>query len=79
MANNTTNTLNILILPMCGTSPVYKMDAVSRCCSPILIIPGFMSSALEVVESDFTPRWKGERLWLKGKRSNFEEDHWILI
>lgn len=31
---------------------------------PILIVPGFMSSGLEIKESSVTPGWKGERLWL---------------
>ena len=31
---------------------------------PILIIPGFMSSGLEVKESKIKPEWNGERLWL---------------
>ncbi len=31
---------------------------------PILIIPGFMSSGLEIQESSIRPSWKGERVWL---------------
>lgn len=31
---------------------------------PILIIPGFMSSGLEIQESTLRPGWKGRRLWL---------------
>ena len=39
---------------------------------PILIIPGFMSSGLKVVESEFKPEWVGERLWLNLKALGFE-------
>ena len=31
---------------------------------PILIIPGFMSSGLEIKESKLNPGWEGKRLWL---------------
>mmetsp|Transcript_10073 Transcript_10073/g.21646 ORF Transcript_10073/g.21646 Transcript_10073/m.21646 type:complete len:716 (+) Transcript_10073:79-2226(+) len=31
---------------------------------PILIIPGFMSSGLEVKDSNIRPEWNGERIWL---------------
>jgi hypothetical protein len=31
---------------------------------PILIIPGFMSSGLEIQESALKPNWKGQRLWI---------------
>ena len=39
---------------------------------PILIIPGFMSSGLKVVESELKPEWVGERLWLNLKALGFE-------
>ena len=31
---------------------------------PILIIPGFMSSGLEIQESVLKPNWKGQRIWI---------------
>ena len=31
---------------------------------PILIIPGFMSSGLEVKESEDSPNWVGKRVWI---------------
>ncbi|KAJ3338609.1 hypothetical protein HDU93_009316 [Gonapodya sp. JEL0774] len=31
---------------------------------PILIMPGFMSSGLEVKESEVRPSWEGSRIWL---------------
>ena len=31
---------------------------------PILIIPGFMSSGLEIKESKLRPSWEGKRIWL---------------
>ena len=31
---------------------------------PVLIIPGFMSSGLEIVESTLKPSWKSQRIWL---------------
>ena len=31
---------------------------------PILIIPGFMSSGLEIQKSTIKPSWEGERIWL---------------
>ena len=31
---------------------------------PILIIPGFMSSGLEIRESALKPSWKGQRIWI---------------
>ena len=31
---------------------------------PILIIPGFMSTGLEIEESKINPSWEGKRLWL---------------
>lgn len=31
---------------------------------PMLIIPGFMSSGLEVQESHLNPEWAGERVWM---------------
>jgi hypothetical protein len=31
---------------------------------PVLILPGFMSSGLEVRKSSLQPRWEGQRLWL---------------
>jgi hypothetical protein len=31
---------------------------------PVLIIPGFMSSGLEIVETNLKPTWKSQRLWL---------------
>jgi hypothetical protein len=32
--------------------------------TPVLIIPGFMSSVLEVQSSTLQPSWKNQRLWL---------------
>mmetsp|Transcript_15733 Transcript_15733/g.37817 ORF Transcript_15733/g.37817 Transcript_15733/m.37817 type:complete len:802 (+) Transcript_15733:300-2705(+) len=34
---------------------------------PVLIIPGFMSSGLEVIGSDHMSNWEGKRLWLNLK------------
>jgi len=31
---------------------------------PVLIVPGFMSSGLEVRQSTLKPEWKGQRLWM---------------
>lgn len=31
---------------------------------PVLIIPGFMSSALTIEKSSIDPTWEGKRLWL---------------
>lgn len=31
---------------------------------PILIVPGFMSTGLEIQESKLRPEWNGKRLWL---------------
>ena len=31
---------------------------------PVLIVPGFASSSLEVLGSDVQPTWEGKRLWL---------------
>ena len=31
---------------------------------PVLIVPGFMSSALEIEHSDAQPSWEGKRAWL---------------
>jgi hypothetical protein len=39
---------------------------------PILIIPGFMSSGLEVRESNIKPGWKGERIWINLQSLGFE-------
>mmetsp|Transcript_25733 Transcript_25733/g.36622 ORF Transcript_25733/g.36622 Transcript_25733/m.36622 type:complete len:179 (-) Transcript_25733:24-560(-) len=39
---------------------------------PILIIPGFMSSGMEVKESDIRESWVGERIWLNLKSLGFE-------
>jgi len=39
--------------------------------SPILIIPGFMSSGLVVETSEILPRWNGKKLWLNLKRLGF--------
>lgn len=44
-------------------SPLDKKKAdVSHL--PILIIPGFMSSGLEIIKSDQRPNWEGKRVWL---------------
>ena len=44
-------------------SPVTKNKAdVSHL--PILIIPGFMSSGLEIIKSEQRPNWEGKRVWL---------------
>jgi len=32
---------------------------------PVLIIPGFMSSGLEVQQSSIKPKWENERLWVR--------------
>jgi len=32
---------------------------------PVLIIPGFMSSGLEVKQSSIKPKWENERLWVR--------------
>jgi len=32
---------------------------------PVLIIPGFMSSGLEVEQSSIKPKWENERLWVR--------------
>ena len=34
---------------------------------PVLIIPGFMSSGLEIHESEYNTKWEGQRLWLNLK------------
>lgn len=31
---------------------------------PVLIVPGFMSSALEIEHSEIQPSWQGERAWI---------------
>ena len=31
---------------------------------PIVIIPGFMSTGLEIIESQQRPNWNGKRVWL---------------
>lgn len=35
---------------------------------PVLIIPGFMSSGLQVVSSEHKPGWRGKRVWLSVHR-----------
>lgn len=39
---------------------------------PILIIPGFMSSGLEIRESKVKPSWKGKRIWINLSSLGFE-------
>ncbi|CAB9511663.1 Phospholipid:diacylglycerol acyltransferase [Seminavis robusta] len=39
---------------------------------PILIIPGFMSSGLEVVESQSKTEWEGKRIWLNLSSLGFQ-------
>ena len=39
---------------------------------PVLIIPGFMSSGLEVVASDVKQGWVGQRIWLNLRALGFE-------
>lgn len=41
---------------------------------PVLIIPGFMSSGLEVVKSP-TKSWEGKRIWLNLTQVGFESLH----
>lgn len=47
-------------------APPLLMDAGSSNTKmlPILIIPGFMSSGLEIIETKINPSWEGKRLWL---------------
>jgi hypothetical protein len=40
-----------------------KIDS-QKALRPILIIPGFMSSGLEIQESVLKPNWKGQRIWI---------------
>ncbi|GKY96096.1 hypothetical protein MPSEU_000569800 [Mayamaea pseudoterrestris] len=42
---------------------------------PILIIPGFMSSALEVQESKAHPSWIGKRVWINLSALGFQSLH----
>lgn len=42
---------------------------------PILIIPGFMSSGLEIKESKVRPNWEGKRLWLNLQSLGFSALH----
>mmetsp|Transcript_3142 Transcript_3142/g.4523 ORF Transcript_3142/g.4523 Transcript_3142/m.4523 type:complete len:832 (+) Transcript_3142:78-2573(+) len=46
-------------------------DAVVMDRKPIMIVPGFMSSGLQVVSSTLVPRWEDKRLWLNLKRLGF--------
>ncbi|KAI9004341.1 Lecithin:cholesterol acyltransferase-domain-containing protein [Hyaloraphidium curvatum] len=38
---------------------------------PVLIVPGFMSSGLKIVESTMRPDWVGERAWLSIQKLGF--------
>jgi Lecithin:cholesterol acyltransferase len=42
---------------------------------PILIIPGFMSSGLEVIESNCQESWVGERIWLNLRSLGFHASY----
>lgn len=42
---------------------------------PICIIPGFMSSGLEIQQSIFRPDWEGERLWINLASLGFQSIH----
>ena len=42
---------------------------------PVLIIPGFMSSGLQVSESSLRPDWKGARLWINLVSLGFQSVH----
>ena len=42
---------------------------------PILIIPGFMSSGLEVTESTLRPDWVGKRIWINLSSLGFNSIH----
>lgn len=45
-------------------SPIQKTVAPPTTHLPILIIPGFMSSGLEIKASSTRPDWEGKRIWL---------------
>lgn len=42
---------------------------------PILIIPGFMSSGLQVMQSNAKEAWVGKRIWINLKSLGFEAVH----
>jgi len=42
---------------------------------PVLIIPGFMSSGLEIQQSVLRPDWKGRRLWINLSSLGFQSIH----
>jgi hypothetical protein len=39
---------------------------------PVLIIPGFMSSALDIQETTLHPRWAGKRIWVNFASLGFQ-------
>jgi hypothetical protein len=42
---------------------------------PVVIIPGFMSSALEVRQSGVAPEWKGKQVWLSLEKLGIRSVH----
>ena len=42
---------------------------------PIVVIPGFMASALEVRESGVAPEWKGRQIWLSLEKLGIRSVH----
>ena len=47
-------------------------DGKGHTLQPVLIIPGFMSSGLEVKSSSTRPSWIGERIWINLQSLGFE-------
>ena len=56
-----------------SSGKVSKMTNPAETLTPVLIIPGFMSSVLTVQSSTLQPSWKDERLWLNISQLGFNK------
>lgn len=60
---------------MMASTPKFKAQSHNEPTTPVLIIPGFMSSGLTVQKSSIVPSWKGKRLWLNLSSLGFHSLH----
>eukprot|EP00804_Cyclotella_cryptica_P003693 CCRYP_016578-RB/>CCRYP_016578-RB protein AED:0.13 eAED:0.13 QI:241/1/1/1/0.75/0.66/9/1536/773 len=58
-----------------ASSKAAKMKTREKPLTPVLIIPGFMSSVLTVQSSSLRPSWKDQRLWLNITALGFNSIH----